>query len=40
MAEKIRRALSSSLGGPVLHVKGDVDDEIIDLAGQKPQLME
>jgi hypothetical protein len=38
-AEKILRAMSSYLGGlQSFTVKGDVDDEIIDLAGQKLQL--
>jgi len=38
-ADKILRAMSSYLSGlPAFSVKGDVDDEIIDLAGQKLQL--
>jgi hypothetical protein len=38
-AEKVLRAMSSYLGGlQSFTVKGDVDDEIVDLAGQKLQL--
>lgn len=38
-AEKVLRAMSSYLGGlQSFTVRGDVDDEIVDLAGQKLQL--
>lgn len=38
-ADKVLRAMSSHLGGlPAFSVRGDVDDEVIDLAGQKLQL--
>lgn len=38
-ADRILRAMSSYLAGlPAFSVQGDVDDEVIDLAGQKLQL--
>jgi hypothetical protein len=38
-AERILRSMSSYLGKlPAFSVQGDVDDEVIDLAGQKLQL--
>ncbi len=38
-AERILRSMSSYLGDrPAFSVQGDVDDEVIDLAGQKLQL--